>query len=319
MSVEQNKTIVRRIFDEVWGKGQVALLAQLYTTDVCDHLPLPGQPRGVEGQRWFVEMMRRAIPDMHITLDRVVGEGDFVTDYWTCTGTHKGEMMGMPATNKKFTISGSSMSRFSGGKISEIWALGDMLGMLQQLGLAPIPKGMPQEAGRRPTGTKTSGEAGRGSSTPDQRRDTIRRAYQEFIDRRNLTSLDQFLTPDYVGHFSAYPTVYGQEEFKKFVGMYNQGFPNMPRERRADPRRRRLCCLPGEFHRPAYRQPGRTWADQQAGQQPVDQSVPLRGRPGQRAVGHQRRYDPDAAVGGYSRYRPSPGGALLTSKGQRRR
>ena len=227
MSVEQNKTIVRRVFDEVWGKGQVALLSQLYTTDVCDHLALPGQPRGVEGQRWFVEMMRKAIPDMHITLDRVVGEGDFVTDYWTCTGTHKGEMMGMPATNKKFTISGSSMSRFSGGKISEIWALGDMLGMLQQLGLAPIPKGMPQEAGRRPTGTKTSGEAGRGSYTPDQRRDTIRRAYQEFIDRRNLTSLDQFLTPDYVGHFSAYPTVYGQEEFKKFVGMYNQGFPNM--------------------------------------------------------------------------------------------
>jgi steroid delta-isomerase-like uncharacterized protein len=226
MSVEQNKTIVRRIYDEVWGKGQTALLSEFYTRDICDHLPMPGQPRGVEGVRWFTEMMRQAIPDMRVTLNRVIGEGDLVADYWTATGTHKGEMMGMPATNKKFTISGSTLARFTGGKISEMWALGDNLGMMQQLGLAPVPEGIPQEAGR-PTGSKTSSDAGRGSFTPDQRRDTIRRAYQEFIDKRNLTNLDQFLTPDFVGHFSAYPTVYGHDEFRKYVGMYNQGFPTM--------------------------------------------------------------------------------------------
>ena len=227
MSVEQNKMIMRRIYDEVWGKGKTALLSEFFTPDVCDHLPVPGQPRGLEGVRWFMDMMRRAVPDMRVTLDLVVGEGDLVADHFTATGTHKGEMMGMPPTNKKFTMSGSSLWRFSGGKISEMWALGDMLGMLQQVGLAPVPKGMPQEAGRPSSGRKTNGDTVRGTFTPEQRRDTIRRAYQEFIDKRNLTNLDQFLTPDYTGHFSAYPTVYGLDEFKKYVGMYNQGFPNM--------------------------------------------------------------------------------------------
>lgn len=225
MSVEQNKAVLRRVIDEVWNTGQTGQLSQLYTPDVCDHHPVPGQPRGLEGQRWATEMFRRAFPDMRCTLNLVVGEGDYVADHWTATGTHSGEFMGMPPTNKKFTISGSSISRLSGGKISEIWGLGDMVGLLQQVGLVPIPKGIPKEAGR-PTSTK-SGGGGRGSLTPDQKRDTVRRAYQEFLDRRDLSKLDEFMTPDYVGHFSAYPTVYGPDEFRKFVGMYNQGFPNL--------------------------------------------------------------------------------------------
>lgn len=226
MSVEQNKTIVRRVIDEAWSKGQTGSLSQYFTADVCDRHPLPGQPRGLEGQRWATEMFHRAFPDMRVTVNQVVGEGDFVADYWTATGTHTGEMMGMPPTNKKFTISGSSLSHFSGGKISELWGLGDMLGMMQQVGVAPIPKGIPKEAGR-PTSSTTGGGAGRGSSTPDQKRDLIRRAYREFIDRRNLATVDEFLTPDYVGHISAYPTIYGQAEFKKYVAMYTEGFPDL--------------------------------------------------------------------------------------------
>jgi hypothetical protein len=64
MSTEQNKTIVRRFIEDAWGRGNAGLLDQIMATDVCDHMPAPGQPRGLEGQRWALEMFQRGVPDI---------------------------------------------------------------------------------------------------------------------------------------------------------------------------------------------------------------------------------------------------------------
>jgi len=79
-----------------------------------------------------------AFPDIHLTIDDMIAEGDKVAMRITWTGTHKGEFMGIPPTNKKITIRAIFIERFAGGKIVEEWGMYDTLSLMQQLGL-PVP------------------------------------------------------------------------------------------------------------------------------------------------------------------------------------
>jgi steroid delta-isomerase-like uncharacterized protein len=81
-----------------------------------------------------------ALPDIHWTIDDMVAEGDKVAARTTWTGTHKGEIMGIPPTNKKVTVSGIVIDRFAGGKIVEDNGIFDMLDLMRQLGPVPTPK-----------------------------------------------------------------------------------------------------------------------------------------------------------------------------------
>jgi len=81
-----------------------------------------------------------AFPDAHYTIDDMVAEGDKVAVRCTVTGTHKGEFMGIPPTNKKVTVWGISIVRIVGGKLVEEWDSYDMLGWMRQLGPVPTPK-----------------------------------------------------------------------------------------------------------------------------------------------------------------------------------
>jgi predicted ester cyclase len=80
-----------------------------------------------------------AFPDGHMTIDDLVVEGDKVVARYTLTGTHKGEFMGIPATNKKVTGWVIEIDRVAGGKCVEGWSRMDTLGLMQQLGVVPTP------------------------------------------------------------------------------------------------------------------------------------------------------------------------------------
>ena len=78
-----------------------------------------------------------AFPDARVTVEDQVAEGDKVVSRWTATGTHTGDLMGIPPTERRIEISGITINRFSGGKIAEDWYQSDDLGMMQQLGVIP--------------------------------------------------------------------------------------------------------------------------------------------------------------------------------------
>jgi steroid delta-isomerase-like uncharacterized protein len=142
MSTEQNKTLVRRYWEEVWNQGNLAVLDDLIATDFDGH-PLPGEPdfgRGPAGQKQLVGMYRTAFPDLRMTIEDMTAEGDRVAVRWTARGTQTGEMMGIPATGKHTTVTGMFLNRLAGGKIVEGWGNFDALGMLQQLGVIPTPE-----------------------------------------------------------------------------------------------------------------------------------------------------------------------------------
>jgi steroid delta-isomerase-like uncharacterized protein len=140
---ERNKTVVKSFIEEFWGKGRAELAPQIIDTNVVDHNEMPGQARGIEGQKQALTMFRAAFPDLWIKLDLLLASRDYVVDRWTATGTHKGDLMGIPPTGKSIKITGIDISRVANGKIAEIWHQEDIMTMMQQLGVVPSP-GTPQ-------------------------------------------------------------------------------------------------------------------------------------------------------------------------------
>ena len=136
---EENKASVRRFFEEGFVQGNVAALDSIIAADVVDHNPLPGQGTGRQGFKDLITTIRGAFPDFHITIEDQVSEGDKVVTRITNTGTHKGEFLGIPATNKQVSLSMIHLDRFSNGLVVEHWDQGDMLGLMQQLGAIPGP------------------------------------------------------------------------------------------------------------------------------------------------------------------------------------
>lgn len=142
MSLESNKETVRRYYDEVLSGADPGLLDQLAVSDYDEHSPFPGQPNGIEGLRARAGGLIGAFRP-RFTINALVAEGDTVVAYWTNTGTHAGEFMGMPPTGRTVTISGIDIHRLRDGKLAEHWHVVEELQMLQQLGVLPAPAGAP--------------------------------------------------------------------------------------------------------------------------------------------------------------------------------
>jgi steroid delta-isomerase-like uncharacterized protein len=142
MLAETNKAVARRFLEEVWNKGKLAVLDEIIAKDHVNSGPgtLPGLPTGPEGSKQLVTVYRNAFPDVHFTIDEQIAEGDKVVTRWTAHGTHKGELVGIPATGKSSTVTGIGVDRIVNGKIVESWGIFDQFGMMQQLGVIPTPE-----------------------------------------------------------------------------------------------------------------------------------------------------------------------------------
>ncbi len=141
MSSEENKAVVRRLYEEVFNGGNLDLADDLVAPDGVNHAAPPGGPAGPEGVRRIVGMLRAAFPDDRHEIEDMLGEGDRVAVRITHTGTHEGVFRGAPPTGRRFEQSQMHVLRLEGGKVAEHWAVRDELGMMQQLGLLPEPGG----------------------------------------------------------------------------------------------------------------------------------------------------------------------------------
>jgi steroid delta-isomerase-like uncharacterized protein len=139
MATEANKANARRFVDEVVNGGNLALIDELLAPDFVNQSAPPGVPPNREGAKTFFEMLRGAFPDLHVTIDDQIAEGDRVVLRTTNHGTMNGEFAGMPPSGKSATWAAIHIVRFANGKEVEHWAVDDRLSMLQQLGFAEAP------------------------------------------------------------------------------------------------------------------------------------------------------------------------------------
>ena len=136
MSVENNKNTFRRYVDEVWKDENLdfanEIFAEQYLSHQSDSTVLE---RGPDDVKKFVTEYRPAFSGIENTIEDMIGEDDRVVNRWTLRVTHNGAFRGIPATNKRITITGIGIFRFSeDGKVVESWDSLDQLGMLRQLG-----------------------------------------------------------------------------------------------------------------------------------------------------------------------------------------
>src|SRR5262245_41328658 len=141
-SAAENVELVRFGIEQIWNQGRWDVARDLFAPDVRIHgFPSP-EPFGLEGLRGLFELLRAAFPDLHLTIEHVVAEGDRVAVHWTATATHRGEFRGLPPTGKRVKLRELTHYRFEGGRVCEAWLAPDALGLMFQLGFRPPPQGL---------------------------------------------------------------------------------------------------------------------------------------------------------------------------------
>jgi steroid delta-isomerase-like uncharacterized protein len=132
---EMNKDFITAYTEDFWNKQNIAAFEKYFTADFIMHFP-DGDQNG-EQYKGLCQAYFKAFPDLHITTDDLIAEGEKVTKVWTANSTHKSDFMGIPATGKRIVVKGIEVFSIVDGKIREVWAIMDNLGMLQQLGVIP--------------------------------------------------------------------------------------------------------------------------------------------------------------------------------------
>ena len=135
-TTDDSKSIVRDFIDALFTKGDLEAVDRLLSKDFVNHDPPFGAPAGKDGMRAAATIFRAACPDWHSDYPFLVGEGDFVVEPFTASGTHTGELMGVAGQGQELTLMGINIFRVENGKIVERWGCLDELGLLRQLGLA---------------------------------------------------------------------------------------------------------------------------------------------------------------------------------------
>ena len=137
VTTEKNKAIYREFLEEVFNKGRLDKLDEFLGPEYVFRDAPPGTPEGPEAIKQVVSMFRSAFPDLKITIEELVAEGDKVCARFTTRGTHQGVLFGVPATGKAVTMKGLTMVRIADGRLVESWVKNDIMGLMSQLNAPP--------------------------------------------------------------------------------------------------------------------------------------------------------------------------------------
>jgi len=136
MSTEkENKAIHRRVYEEIWNKGNLDVVDEIFDDNYIFH-PLPQR----RGPKWYKEMyhdLAGAFTDFHCEIEDMIAEGDRVMVRTTITGTHTREFWGVDPTGKQISVTEIAVVRIKDGKIVEEWGSPDLFSLMQQLGAIP--------------------------------------------------------------------------------------------------------------------------------------------------------------------------------------
>ena len=144
---DQNKAAYRRFIQEIFNEGRLEKLDELLAPSYILHNAPLGTPPGRDGVRQVVTMFRTAFPDLEVTIEDQVAEGDKVCSRTTTRGTHRGAIFGIRPTGKAVTMRGLTLVRIADGRVAESWVSNDVMSLMNQLGAGTPGKSTPADAG----------------------------------------------------------------------------------------------------------------------------------------------------------------------------
>ncbi len=145
LAIDSNKLAVTRVFEEAFNAGDLSVVDELILKAGLDHQH-PGEPDFTDHLKSVITAMRRAFPDLHFEITRMIGEGDWVALHSIMTGTHTGPLTPplapreIPATGKAIRVPHMHMIRLEAGNGAELLHLMDTFALMSQLGLLPPPR-----------------------------------------------------------------------------------------------------------------------------------------------------------------------------------
>ena len=138
MSAQDNIRLIERYTTELFQKGNVDAADELLAEDYTHHTPPMGMEGTREGFKDFVRMVHSGLSELTTRTDEIFTAGDDkVVQRWTGTGTHDGELFGVPASGNRVEFDGISIYRLKDGKITDDWTRSDMVGLMSQIGAMP--------------------------------------------------------------------------------------------------------------------------------------------------------------------------------------
>jgi steroid delta-isomerase-like uncharacterized protein len=133
--LEKNKAVVQRYVDEIQNAHSLDTIESIFDEDFTDHMASSGGLflGGMDGLKRGYATFLNAFPDLHVTVEDMIAEGDKVVAYKTLSGTHRGSHLGIPPTGKRVQYQIISIYRIKNGKIAEYWGLQDEISLKRQL------------------------------------------------------------------------------------------------------------------------------------------------------------------------------------------
>ena len=219
---EANKAAYRRINQEAWSQGHLAVVDEFVALEYVYHEPALGDVHGPEGLKQTILGYRTAYPDLNFTIDDMIAEGDLVALRWSAAGTQKGEMLGIPATGLATTTVGINIVRFQAGRIVEEWSSWDMMGLMQQLGVVQPPRPGPEDY----LWTAPSDITG-APGTPAENKLLVLRVKRQFWTDADIAGLDDTHHANAIAHNPNFPGPPSYEAYRDGCLMYLTAFPDL--------------------------------------------------------------------------------------------
>ncbi|HEV2488757.1 MAG TPA: ester cyclase [Candidatus Acidoferrales bacterium] len=139
MTEKNNQNLIRRYYEKMWNRWDYALADEILTNDISFRGSLGAEMRGREAFCGYMRSVEKAFPDFYNRIETLVVEGERAAARLTYSGTHRGEIFGIRPAGTRINYAGAAFFRFAKGKVAEGWVLGDLIGLLRQLGAQKLP------------------------------------------------------------------------------------------------------------------------------------------------------------------------------------
>ena len=212
MGIEENKKIERKFIDE-FNKGNFDAIYEIEHPDSVFHVSPEVEVKGdTEGFKQVIAALKSSFPDLNISPEDMIAEGNMLVTRYTMTGTHTGaDYMGIAATGNKFEFEGVMIQRFRDGKVVERWEYLDRLEMLRQRGVIPsLDKIINIQKQKQ---------------TEEKNKANIRQQIEECWNKGDFSSVHELVSPDFIYH-TPKKDLHGTDGFKDWVNTWRTGFPD---------------------------------------------------------------------------------------------
>jgi steroid delta-isomerase-like uncharacterized protein len=228
---EEKKALVASFFDRVWCQHDLDYIDEIYRDDFQlnalwqnTSLGGSGQATGPQSAKDIIGRWIEGFPDIRVTVEEQVAEGEFVACRHWSIGTHTEDFMGMNATNKPGKMSGMTITQVTDGKVAAAWTCWDVSRMMQAIGVAPAPPDGPylnEDAAEE--GPARVGDP----EDPEEAKRLVQRYYEEIWSGADLKALEEVLAPDFLGRVPGRPTLRGPDDVAEVIADWRDGMGDL--------------------------------------------------------------------------------------------